>query len=238
MRIAAAWLSLLARNGAKASTGSFAGGGVVLSTLDGLPIANVLGVGAKVQMARAAALSDLELTAVLAHELGHMRLRHVLVFSLAFAALAAGLPWLVRKLALSESPADRRKRERDEAWNKDPYAPRDRSWVGATKAVIDATPREFAATGVSVVGIALAISAVQRFLECQADDYAVELVGTEPLISAISAFDAADTERNRHPGRKAAFWRVDTRFARGPIGRLFASAPSSESRIKRLRAKR
>jgi hypothetical protein len=237
MRIAAAWLRLLAANGSKPSAGSLGGGGIVLSSLDGLPIANVLGVGAKVQMARVEALSDLELTAVLAHELGHMRLRHVFIFSLALAALAAGLPWLVRKLALPESPADRRKRERDEAWDKDPYKSVDASWAAAAKAVIDATPREFAVTGVSVVGVALAISAVQRFLERQADDYAAALVGAEPLIGAISAFDAADTQRNSQPGRRAAFWRADASFARGPLGRLFAAAPSGESRIKRLRAK-
>ena len=235
MRIAAAWLSLLAANGAKASAGSFSG--VVFSNLDNLPVVNTLGFGAKVQMARAEALSDLELTAALAHELGHMRLRHIFIFSLAFAALAAGLPWLVRKLALSESPAQRHKRERDEAWDQDPYVPMDTGWVAATKSVIDATPREFAAAGVSVVGVALAVSAVQRCLERSADDYAASLVGSEPLISAIEAMDAVDTARNSKSGRKAAFWRADARFSRGPVGRLFASAPSSQSRIKRLRAK-
>jgi len=252
LRIAAAWLNLLAANGNKIPMGSLAGGGVVLSSLDGLPIANAFGVGAKVQMARVETLSDLELTAVLAHELGHMRLRHILIFSVAFAALAAGLPWLLRKVALRESQPERMKRKYDEVFGpsvqdeEDEYADlygsngtpsEQHAWRSLDKSAVPATPRELAVTGASIVGVALAISAVSRFLERQADDYAAALVGPEHLIYAISAMDKADVERNSRPGAKAAARRANSAFAHSPIGRAFAAAPTSASRIKRLRAK-
>ena len=58
----------------------------------GLPAGTVLVLG------QAAALPEVQLRAVLAHELGHLRSRHIISLSLALAALAAAWPPLVRRL--------------------------------------------------------------------------------------------------------------------------------------------
>ena len=211
VRIAAAWMGLLAGSGMSART---RWGGVSLSGLDNFSIANIYGFGGGVQLARSAALSDLELQAVLAHELAHLRLRHVVVISLAVSAMSAGWPLVVRKL-LSEKAEP------------DAYP-----WLGVFEKA--PTARDSAITGLSVATIAMGAAAVQRLCESHADDYAAARVGASNLASAIETLDAADTARNARPGPKAAFWRLDAAFGR-TLGAPFASAPSSASRIRRLR---
>ena len=225
-RISAAWLSLLANAGIK---GSPVWGGVSLSALDEFSTANMIGFGGKTRLAHADALSEIELNAVLVHELAHLRLRHVIIVSFAIAALSAGWPVVVRRLIARKTP------QIVESLNYERMLARE---IGLpyTSESTASVRRDYAATAVSVVTIALVVSAIQRACETQADDYAAAVVGTDPLTSAIKIIDNANTARNSRPGIRAAFWRFDAAVAR-TIGIPFASAPSSASRIKRLKSR-
>ena len=105
-RIDAVWAALLAENplGRRMSALSALrpGSAVLGSSANGRPNAAALGpglpAGTVLVLGQLAALPEAQLRAALAHELGHLRLRHIISLSLIVAALAAAWPPLVRRL--------------------------------------------------------------------------------------------------------------------------------------------
>ena len=103
-RVAAVWTALLLENAlvSKTSRSMPKPASAVLGSMQtGKPNAAALGpllpVGTVLVVGSLAGLPEAELRAALAHELGHLRLRHTIALSFALAAIAAGWPLLVRR---------------------------------------------------------------------------------------------------------------------------------------------
>jgi Zn-dependent protease with chaperone function len=103
--VAAAWTALLLENalGHKSPISRPRPVSAVIGSIEGgRPNAAALGPllsgGTVLVIGSLAALPEAELRVTLAHELGHLRLRHTIALSFALAAIAAGLPLLVRRL--------------------------------------------------------------------------------------------------------------------------------------------
>lgn len=156
-----------------------------------------------------------ELRGVLAHELGHVKNRDILISTI--AATMAGAISMLANMAQWAFFLGGHRSEDDEG----PSA------IGALLTMILAP---FAAMLIQF--------AISRSREYAADAYGAQLVGAgRPLARALQRLETASQRIPAHVDPSTAhLFIVNPLFGHGGLGRLFSTHPSTEERVKRLEA--
>jgi heat shock protein HtpX len=158
-------------------------------------------------------MNDNELEGVVAHELGHVLHRDILISSVA-ATLAAAITMIAR-MAFWFGPSNRDDDNRGGAW-------------GALLMMILAP--------IAAMLIQLAVS---RSREYDADAASAKYVGSPyPLINGLQNLDNWSKRIPMEATPSTAHLFIIKPFVGGGIGRLFSTHPSTEDRIRRLQAMR
>jgi len=159
-------------------------------------------------------MNDRELEGVIAHELGHVKHRDILISSIA-ATIAAAITFVAR-MALWFGPRGERDDERGSAW-------------GSLLMLILAP--------IAAMLIQMAISRTREF---SADEASAQFTGhPDYLITALRKLEMG-VARNPMPDANpsTAHMFILNPFGRGAFMRLFSTHPSTEERIARLEALR
>jgi heat shock protein HtpX len=158
-------------------------------------------------------MKDDELSAVLAHELGHVKNRDILISSVA-ATLASAITYLAQ-MAMWFGGGDRRDRDG-----------RSGSPI-ATLLMIFLAP----------MAAALIRSAISRTREFSADAASAKALGTaQPMINALQMLDSAGKQIPLNASPSMSHMYIMKPFSAGGILRMFSTHPPTEERIAALRA--
>ena len=153
-----------------------------------------------------------ELAAVLAHELGHVKNRDILISSVA-ATLASAITYIARMAMWSGG--GRREGER-----------RDRSPVGGLLMIFLAP--------LAALLIRMAISRTREF---SADATSARTIGTaEPMIKALEKLDSVGRQIPLQASPSMSHMFIMQPFSGSALSKLFSTHPSTEKRIATLRA--
>ena len=159
-------------------------------------------------------MNDRELEGVVAHELGHVKHRDILISSVA-ATIASAITFVAR-MAFWFGPRSDNDDERGSAW-------------GSLLMLI-----------VAPIAAALIQMAISRTREFSADEASAKYTGNpDYLISALRKLEtgiARDPMTDANPSTAHMF--ILNPFSRGGLMRLFSTHPSTEERIARLEAMR
>lgn len=159
-------------------------------------------------------LDDSELQGVIAHELGHVKNRDILISSLA-ATMAGAVTMLARIVGYSAMFGG--------------YGRRDRNGGGAIGAL--------AMMIVAPLGAMLIQMAVSRTREFKADAAAAHIVGhPHGLISALQKLDHARQRVPTQASAATAHLFIVKPFSGGMMSSLFSTHPSTEERVARLQS--
>jgi heat shock protein HtpX len=166
-------------------------------------------------------MTDRELEGVVAHELGHVLHRDILISSVA-ATLAAAITFLARMAGWAAMFGGYGDRERDD----------DRGGGGALGGILMIILAPIAAMLIQM--------AISRSREFSADEASAKYMGgPEPLISALGKLDRAVERVPMQDATPAtAHMFILNPFKNGGLFRLFSTHPSTEERIARLQAMR
>jgi|SRR5579883_1113713 len=160
------------------------------------------------------AMNDRELEGVVAHELGHVLHRDILISSVA-ATIASAITFIAR-MAYWFGPRSNDDDERGSAW-------------GGLLMLI-----------VAPIAAALIQMAISRTREYSADEASAKYTGNpDELISALRKLESGvtrDPMTDASPSTAHLF--ILNPFGRGGLTRLFSTHPSTEDRIARLEAMR
>src|SRR5579864_1625769 len=157
-------------------------------------------------------MKDDELAAVLAHELGHVKNRDILISSIA-ATLASAITYLARMAMLLGN--GRRETGR-----------RDRSPIGGMMMIFLAS-----------IAAGLIRMAISRTREFSADATSARTLGTaEPMIRALKKLDSVGKQIPLEASPSMSHMYIMRPFSGTALLRLFSTHPSTEKRIATLRA--
>jgi heat shock protein HtpX len=157
-------------------------------------------------------MKDDELAAVLAHELGHVKNRDILISSIA-ATLASAITYLARMAMWFGS--GRRETGR-----------RDRSPVGGLLMIF-----------LAPMAAGLIRMAISRTREFSADATSARTVGTaQPMISALEKLDSVGRQIPLQTSPSMSHMYIMQPFSGTALLKLFSTHPSTEKRIAALRA--
>lgn len=157
-------------------------------------------------------MPDDELAAVLAHELGHVKNRDILISSIA-ATLAAAITYLARMAMWFGSG------QRD-------TGRRERSPIGGLLMIF-----------LAPIAAALIRMAVSRTREFSADATSARTLGTaEPMISALEKLDSIGRQVPLEASPSMSHMYIMKPFSGRALFNLFSTHPSTEKRIAALRA--
>jgi heat shock protein HtpX len=153
-----------------------------------------------------------ELTAVLAHELGHVKNRDILISSIA-ATLASAITYLAR-MAMWFGGG-----RRDDGR-------RDRSPVGGLLMIF-----------LAPMAAGLIRMAISRTREFSADTTSAHILGTaQPMINALEKLDSVGKQIPLQASPSMSHMYIMQPFSGATLMRLFSTHPSTEKRIAALRA--
>jgi heat shock protein HtpX len=157
-------------------------------------------------------MKDDELAAVLAHELGHVKNRDILISSIA-ATLASAITYLARMAMWFGS--GRRESGR-----------RDRSPIGGLLMIF-----------LAPLAAALVRMAISRTREFSADATSARTLGTaEPMIRALEKLDSVGRQIPLEASPSMSHMYIMQPFSGTTLLKLFSTHPSTEKRIAALRA--
>jgi heat shock protein HtpX len=157
-------------------------------------------------------MKDDELAAVLAHELGHVKNRDILISSIA-ATLASAITYLARMAMLFGGGRDESGRQR-------------RSPIGGLLMVF-----------LAPLAAGLIRMAISRTREFSADATSARTLGTaEPMIRALEKLDSVGKQIPLEASPSMSHMYIMQPFSGTTFLRLFSTHPSTEKRVAALRA--
>jgi heat shock protein HtpX len=156
-------------------------------------------------------MKDDELAAVLAHELGHVKNRDILISSIA-ATLASAITYLARMAMWFGGRRDDGRR--------------DRSPVGGLLMIF-----------LAPMAAGLIRMAISRTREFSADATSAHILGTaQPMISALEKLESVGKQIPLQVSPAMSHMYIMQPFSGATLMRLFSTHPSTEKRISALRA--